>query len=64
MEELKFKGVNFIVVLIYLGVNRFDIRWDLREFIKNVEGVDLVFDGYLYIRVDIECKDEEKGFLI
>ncbi|MCE6057321.1 5'-nucleotidase C-terminal domain-containing protein [Mycoplasmopsis agalactiae] len=63
VEELKSKGVNFIVALTHLGVNRPDTRWDSREFTKNVEGVDLVLDGHSHTRVDIERKDEEKGFL-
>ncbi len=63
VEELKSKGVNFIICLTHLGVNRPDTRWDSREFTKNVAGVDLVLDGHSHTRVDIERKDEEKGFL-
>ncbi len=63
VEELKSKGVNFIIALTHLGVNRPDTRWDSREFTKNVAGVDLVLDGHSHTRVDIERKDEEKGFL-
>nr|WP_307928204.1 hypothetical protein [Mycoplasmopsis bovis] len=39
------------------------LRWDLENLLKNVAGVDLVLDGHSHTRVDIERKDEEKGFL-
>ncbi|ENY68833.1 5'Nucleotidase, predicted lipoprotein [Metamycoplasma auris 15026] len=63
VKELKAKGINFIVALTHLGVNRPDTRWDSREFTKNVEGIDLVLDGHSHTLVPIEEGKDENGFL-
>ncbi|PYF42636.1 2',3'-cyclic-nucleotide 2'-phosphodiesterase (5'-nucleotidase family) [Metamycoplasma alkalescens] len=63
VEELKAQGVNFIVALTHLGVNRSDTAWDGREFAKKAKGVDIVLDGHSHTLVKIEAHQNNKTYL-
>lgn len=53
-SELKQQGVNFIVAITHLGVNRPDTRWDAREFATKTNEVDLILDGHSHTLVPHE----------
>ncbi|WP_027334227.1 bifunctional metallophosphatase/5'-nucleotidase [Mycoplasma elephantis] len=61
--ELKNKGINFVVVLTHLGVDRNDANWDAREFAKKVENIDLVLDGHSHTYVPIEKVNNKDTYL-
>ncbi|VEU60466.1 Trifunctional nucleotide phosphoesterase protein YfkN precursor [Mycoplasmopsis bovigenitalium] len=53
-KELRDKGVNIVIALTHLGVDRQNKEWDSRTFANNVEGVDLVLDGHSHTLVKAE----------
>ncbi|WP_029513800.1 bifunctional metallophosphatase/5'-nucleotidase [Mycoplasmopsis primatum] len=62
--ELKEKGVNFVIALTHLGVDRPDTNWDSRTFANKIKNVDLVLDGHSHTLVPVEkSKNSESVYL-
>lgn len=63
-EELKKQGINIIVAITHLGVDRPQNEWDSRTFAEKAKDIDIVLDGHSHTLVKLEKAKSGKNIYL
>ncbi|MBR2578472.1 MAG: bifunctional metallophosphatase/5'-nucleotidase [Erysipelotrichaceae bacterium] len=61
VDELRGKGVKYVVALSHLGSNAFDAPFDSISLIANTTGIDAVLDGHSHSRIINDLYPNKNG---